>query len=116
MIDTPCAEDRCVALGIFPQPLIERMGGDGRAVADDDEFAAGARHGNIHAADVFEEADVLFGVAAHKGDDDDVAFGALEGVDGVYVKQGNSGSVRVIKHGLQETYLAPIGRDDADAP
>ena len=53
------------------------------AVAEDDELHAGTGDGDVHAAQVAEEAYLALVVGAHQRDDDDVALLTLEAVDGV---------------------------------
>ena len=60
---------------------IEGVSGKGGAIADDDEFFAGAGHGDVHAADVGEEADVAIGVATYHANANDIALLALEAID-----------------------------------
>ena len=55
----------------------------GGFVAKDDEFHAGTSHGDIHATEVGEETNLPVVVAAHKADEDDVAFLSLKAIDGV---------------------------------
>src|SRR4051812_25674461 len=59
------------------------MATDGGAVADDDELAAGAGEGDVHAPGVGEEANFAFGVGADEGNDDRFFFAALKAIDGV---------------------------------
>lgn len=61
------------------------MAAEGAAVADHDEFFAGAGHGYINAPVVAQESDLAFVIAADKGDINDVALLSLERVDSVYI-------------------------------
>ena len=91
------------------------MAGESGDAADDDELHAGAGHGYVHAAQVAEKADVAFVVASYEGYDDDVAFLALETVDGVDGYEVAEGSEE--GGALDETAdipdLCPIGGDQA---
>ena len=60
---------------------VEAVAAEGVGVAEDDEFHAGAGDGDVHAAEVVEEADGTLVVVAYHADEDDIAFLPLEAVD-----------------------------------
>ena len=68
---------------VFVEFFVERMACHGGCIAEDDEFHTGACDGHVHAAEVAQETNLSFVVGADEGDEDDVAFLALEAVDGV---------------------------------
>ena len=102
--------------GVCDEAGIEWVAGERGAVADDDEFFAGASHGYVHAADVGQEAYVTIGIAAHHADADDVSLLALEAVDGI---DGYTGGVFLQKRTVGEQfvehmYLLFVGGYDGD--
>ena len=68
------------------------MTGKSGGVTDNDEFHPGAGDGDVHPAQVVQEADVAFLVGTDKTDENDIAFLPLESVDGV---DGDESSQRV---------------------
>ena len=70
-----------VGLEVLDELGVETVAGEGLSVADDDEFHAGAGDGDVHAAEVVEEADRALVVVAYHADEDDIAFLSLEAVD-----------------------------------
>ena len=51
---------------MLDEGAIESVAGEGLGVAYDDEFHACAGHGDVHAAQVAEEADAAVSVVAHQ--------------------------------------------------
>ena len=74
-------DEVAVGLEVFDELGVETVAGEGLSVADDDEFHAGAGDGDVHAAEVVEEADGTLVVVAYHADEDDIAFLPLEAVD-----------------------------------
>ena len=58
----------------------ERMAAERGRVAQDHEFHPRTSDGDVHSAQVAEEADLAFGIATHQGDEDHVALLALKTV------------------------------------
>lgn len=54
-------------------------------VAEKEETAASTGEGDVKAAGVADKAGGAMVVGANEGDDDEVGFSALEGVDGVHL-------------------------------
>ncbi len=102
-------------LYVFPQLAVEGMAAEGGAVAEDDELHSGTGDGHVHAAKVAQEADLALIVAAHKGDDDDVALLPLEAIDGVHGDEAAEWLEKLILlHKLaQQLHLSTVGRYDA---
>ena len=98
------------------QLAVEAVAAQRRGVADDNEFHAGACHGDIHAAQVVQEAYLSLGIASHQTDDYHVAFLPLEavyGADGDVMFQ----FAEVVLHFQQSTQqacLSTIRSDDAE--
>ncbi len=69
---------------IFHHAFIKAVTCDRGAVADDDELAAGAGEGDVHAARISEEADFTFTVRADEADDHGFFFASLKTVHAVY--------------------------------
>ena len=63
------------------QFAVERVAGHGSAVAHDKEFHAGSCDGDVHAAQIAQEAYLPFVVVAHEADDDYVAFLTLKTIN-----------------------------------
>ena len=87
----------------------------GGGIAEDDEFHAGAGDGHVHASEVAQETDLSFVVGTDEGDEDDVAFLALEAVDGV---DADEVAVRLEELAFSEKsaevlYLCAVGGNDA---
>ena len=87
----------------------------GRGIAEDDEFHAGACDGHVHASEVAQETDLSFVVGTDEGDEDDVAFLALETIDGV---DADEVAVRFeelafFEKSAEVLHLCAIGRDNA---
>ena len=84
---TPLLPNRMIrpnGFKIFHHAFIKAVTCDRGAVADDDQLAAGAGEGHVHAACVGEEADFTFTVRADKADDHGFFFASLETVHAVY--------------------------------
>ena len=91
------------------------MARHGRGIAEDDEFHTGACDGHVHAAEVTQETNLSFVVGADEGDEDDVAFLALEAVDGV---DADEVAVRFeelafFEESAEVLHLGAVGGDDA---
>ena len=83
--------DTVHCLHIFIELSVEGMAAEGGTVAQNDELHAGTSDGYVHAAKVAQEAYLPLVVAAHEGDDDDVALlplKAIYGVDGDEAAEG----------------------------
>mmetsp|Transcript_16126 Transcript_16126/g.52479 ORF Transcript_16126/g.52479 Transcript_16126/m.52479 type:complete len:325 (+) Transcript_16126:46-1020(+) len=87
------------------------VGPEGRSVSDDEEGVPRSGEGDVEPAEVGEEADGLFLVGPDGGDDDDVLFASLEGVDGVDFDSSFVVRLQSVGDG---SGLGAIGRDDAD--
>jgi hypothetical protein len=55
-------------------------------IAHQQQLAPCAGHAHVHAANVRQEADLALGVAAPKGDGNDVALLALKRIDGAHAE------------------------------
>ncbi len=91
------------------------MARHGRGIAEDDEFHAGACDGHVHASEVAQETDLSFVVGTDEGDEDDVAFLALETIDGV---DADEVAVRFeelafFEETAEVLYLGAVGGDNA---
>ena len=87
----------------------------GGGIAEDDEFHAGTGDGHVHASEVTQETDLSFVVGTDEGDEDDVAFLALEAIDGV---DADEVAVRFeelafLEKSAEVLHLCAIGRDNA---
>ena len=78
-------------LYVFVKLAIERVARHRVGIAKNDELHASTGDGDIHTAQVAQEADLAIIVGAHKGNQDNVAFLSLETVDGV---DGDKAAVR----------------------
>ena len=87
----------------------------GGCIAEDDEFHPGTCDGHVHAAEVTEETDLSFVVGADEGDEDDVAFLALEAVDGVDADEVAVGfkELAFLEESAEVLYLGTVGGNDA---
>ena len=101
---------------VFDELGVEGVSGEGVGVAEDDEFHAGAGDGDVHAAEVAEEADGALVVVAHHADDDDVAFLPLEAVDAAYGDLPAEGAEEFLpfEQASDEAHLGTVGGDDAE--
>jgi len=98
-------------LYVFPQLAVEGMAAEGGAVAEDDDLHAGTGDGHVHAAEIAQEADLALIVAAHKGDDDDVALLSLEAIDGVHGDEAAEWleELALLDEPAQQLHLGAIG-------
>lgn len=95
---------------------IESMVAHGFFVAKDYEFHFGSCHGNVHAAEVREEADLSAVVVAYEAYEYDVAFLTLETIDGAD-SDGMAERAELFAAAQLLAYVAclhPIGRDNAN--
>lgn len=95
---------------------VEAVAAEGLCVADNDEFHAGACHGDIHAPQVAQEADGAVGIVAHEADNDNIAFLTLEAVDGADgdVAFQLPEIVLHLEQPPQQASLSAVGGDDAE--
>ena len=95
--------------------VIERMAAKGLDIAENDDLHAGTGDGDVHAAQVTEEAYLSFVVRTDEGDDDDVALLPLEAVDGVHADERAEGleELALLQQLAQQLYLCTVWRDDA---
>ena len=102
-------------LHVLVELAIEGVVGHGERVAEDDEFHASAGDGDVHAAQVAQEANLPFVVGAHERDEDDVAFLTLESIDSVHGEQVPEGFEEgvALEKVAQMLHLCAVGRDDA---
>jgi hypothetical protein len=63
----------------------------GPFVAQDNQLHAGSCDGYVHTAEVAQETNLSFVVAANHRDDDDVALLSLEAIDGVDADEASEG-------------------------
>ena len=93
---------------------VEAVARQRRCVADDDEFHPRPRHGDVHAAQVGEEAYVAPVVGADEADEHGIAFLPLEAVHRVdrdAPPEGLEGWVAP-DHRPQQAHLGLVGGDD----
>ena len=92
------------------------MAGEGGGVAEDDELHASAGDGDVHAAEVAEEADLSAGVGADEADEDDVAFLSLEAVHGVHGDEVAEGAEEGFPPDevAEVLHLGAVGGNDAE--
>ncbi len=105
-------EPEAVGFDVIEEVRVERMPPDRGGVAEDDEEPARAGEGDVHAADVREEADIRVIVGAHEIDDDRFLLAALEAIDGAHLEAEGD---RVGEELAEVRGLGVVGRDDADA-
>ena len=88
----------------------------GGGIAEDNEFHSGPGDGHIHAAQVTEETDLAFVVGTDEGDEDNVAFLALEAVDSVHTDKVTIGfeELAFLEESTKVLYLGAVGGDDTD--
>ena len=94
---------------------VEAVAAEGLCIADNDEFHTRACHGDVHASQVAQEANLSLRIVAHEADDYHVALLPLEAVDGA---DGDVAleTAEVVLHFEQAAYearLTAVGRDDA---
>lgn len=70
-------------LDVVKELFVEGVACQGGHVPHDDELHAGARDGDIHAAQVVQEADLPCSVGTHHRDEYNIALLPLEAIDGV---------------------------------
>ena len=107
--------DYSESVDVFVEFFVERMARHGGGIAEDDEFHAGACDGHVHASEVAQETDLSFVVGTDEGDENDVAFLALETVDGV---DADEVAVRFeelafLEESAEVLHLCAVGGDDA---
>ena len=107
--------DYSECIDVFVEFFVERMACHGGGIAEDDEFHAGAGDGHVHATEVSEETDLSFVVGTDEGDEDDVAFLALEAIDGV---DADEVAVRFeelafLEEATEVLHLGAVGGNDA---
>lgn len=111
-------EEEVVAVGaeVVDELVVEGMLGECFGVAEYDEFHAGAGEGDVHAAEVAEEADGALLVVAHHADDDDVALLSLEAIDAVdrYLVAQGAEELLQLEELADEAHLGFVGGDDAE--
>ena len=109
-------DEVAVGFDVLDELGVEAVAAEGVGVAEDDEFHAGAGDGDVHAAEVAEEADGALVVVAHHADNDDVAFLPLEAVDAVDGNLPTQGAEEFLplEQAAYEAHLGTIGRDDAE--
>ena len=67
-------------LEVFEQPPIERIAGEGCAVANHQQFSPGAGHGHVHPPHILEEAKLALGVRPHQRDHHGLLLASLKAV------------------------------------
>ena len=98
------------------QFVVEAVVGKGLGVAYYDKLHAGTSHGDVHAAQVAQEADLAVGIVSHQRDDNHVALLALEAVDGAYgdVALEFAEVVLHLQQPPDESRLTAVGGDDSE--
>ena len=86
---------------------VERVGGDGGAVADDEQLAPSAGERHVHAARSCQEADFALHIGTHQRNDDSLFFTSLEAIDGTDFDA-------FWQLFAQELDLGGVGGDDGD--
>ena len=109
-------DEVAVGFEVVDELGVEGVAGEGVGVAEDDELHAGAGDGDVHAAEVAEEADGALVVVAHHTDDNDVAFLPLEAVDAAYGDLSAEGAEELLpfEQASDEAHLGTVGGDDAE--
>lgn len=84
-------------------------------IAEYDELHACPCDGNIHAAEVAEEAYLSLIIASHERENDDIALLSLESINGIHRDEMAIGleELALLYHTAQQLHLSTIGRDDA---
>ena len=105
-----------MGLDVLDELGVEAVAAEGVGIAEDDELHAGAGDGDIHAAEVVEEADGALVVVAHHADNYHVAFLPLEAVDAIdrYQLAERAEEFLPLEQAADEAHLGAIGGDDAE--
>ena len=98
-------------LKILQQPTVERVRGNRRRVANDDELTTGPGQSDVHSPRVGQKADFAFGVRANQRNDDRLFLAALKAIDRIDFQP-----IRKLAAGrfTQQAHLRGVGRDDGD--
>ena len=108
-------DEVAVRLDMLDELGVEAVAAKSVGIAEDDELHAGAGDGDVHAAEVAEEADGALVVVAHHADDYHVALLPLEAVDTIHrnLMAERAEELLPLEQATDEAHLRTIGRDDA---